>query len=528
MSFTTHNELPGTRTTGSRRGLHWIIVAVGVLGYMACALIASSILQVRHSGLVVAVGAFVALPAAFVLIFALRQAWAYAREFVPTLSWWHVLWGLTILSALVFRRRSTYQITSNPLDAWAAYRVALDTIVAFALLARLALRRTHWLGSMFRGLVGILAVYGLVCLASIFWSVYPAWTLFKSWEYLVDIALLAAVLETLDSVDAYRNFLNWNWALCALLLLSVAKDLLLWPHDALYEEAVLANAPLSIRLSGVIPALSSNDVSTFAGILAVISLARLFPASRNEQYKRSWYIFLFLISMAAVVLSQTRTALFGIALGAFFVLLFSRRGKLLAFFSLVMVPIIAILAKGGLILSFIERGQTAAQMDSLSSRTEWWGLAWRAFLEQPFTGFGAYAAGRFEVLSKGGFALTGTMHSDYLEVLVGTGLWGLVPLLAVLAAAWWFLLRYIRHSPETQERQLVHECLAVLALLTFRSFFNNMMTIHPAFSFLAVVGCVEFVRRRREAASPYGVPYLTGMLFTQDGAAAEPFATSGD
>ena len=93
------------------------------------------------------------------------------------------------------------------------------------------------------------------------------------------------------------------------------------------------------------------------------------------------------------------------------------------------------------------------------------------------------------------------MHSDYLEVIVGTGIWGLIPLLAALGAAWWFLLNYIRDPADPGEPQLAHEGLAILALLTFRSFSNNMMTIHPPLPFLAIVGYGEFLRRRRTATS---------------------------
>jgi O-antigen ligase len=210
-------------------------------------------------------------------------------------------------------------------------------------------------------------------------------------------------------------------------------------------------------------------------------------------------------------MSQTRMALVGVLFAGAFILIYSKRGKLGAVFAFILAPAVALATMGGLIWSFLARGQSASQLDTLSNRTEWWGLAWRTFLQQPLTGFGAYAAGRFAVLAKAGFGGTGTMHSDYLEVIVGTSIWGLIPLLAALGATWWLLLRYIRSAKDPQERQLAHEALAILALLTLRSFTNNMMTIHPALPFLVLVGYAEFIRRRREMAMAYTARRLSRM-----------------
>ncbi len=481
-----------------------------LLGFIVCAQIFGIAMHFHNSGVVLIGGAALAIPLTFVAFLVVRQGLAHALAFIPTLRWWHVLWALTILSAMVFRRRTVAEITAEPLDAWAVYRVAMDMIVAFVLLTRLTLRKTHWVGSMFQGLVSALSIYGLVCLASAAWSVFPAWTLFKSWEYLLDVAIVAAVLETFDSIEQYRNFFNWTWALYGLLLLSVWKDVLLWPKDALYQETLMQGAALGVRLSGVLPAASSNDVATFSSLLAVVCLARLFPASDKGQGNKAWYSIVFLISMVSLVMSQTRAALLGVIFAGFFILLFSKRGKMGALITLVVAPAFALFTMGGVIWSFLARGQTAAQMDTLSSRTEWWGLAWHTYLQQPLTGFGAYAAGRFAVLAKAGFGGTGTMHSDYLEVIVGTGPWGLIPLMVALGGSWWLIFHFLRNSLDSEERQLAHESLAILALITLRSITNNMFTIHPALPFLAILGYAEFMRRRRNAQVQYAPHYREG------------------
>jgi len=520
MSFENRTENITRRPEPGTLGWLWIAIPSLLIGCLVCAQLFTFAQRFNDTGLVMVVLAIGCPVVLLIVALAARQGLAHVRSFIPTLRWWHWLWALTIVSAMVFRQRTAADIASDPLDAWAIFRIIVDMVVASVLLGRLALRRTHWVGSMFRGVVGAVSVYGLVCLASTVWSVFPPWTLFKSLEYLLDVAILAAVLTTLESVDQYRNFLNWTWALYAFLLLSVWKDVLLWPQAALYGE-VVPGAPLGIRLGGVMPAASSNDVATFASILGLVCLARLFPATEEERFPKLWYTLALLVCMVSLVLSQTRAALAGFALGGFFILLFSKQGRMGAVFTLVVAPTLALCTMGGTIWSFMERGQTAAQMGTLSSRTEWWGLAWQTFLERPLTGLGAYAGGRFAVLAKAGFGGTGTMHSDYLEVLVGTGIWGLIPLFAALAGTWWLIFRFVREYAGTQEGQLAHEALAILALLTLRSAFNNMLTWHPPLPFLVILGYAEFLRRRRKA-NEYDPSYSRGALSPQEDSAALP------
>ncbi|MGO8792279.1 MAG: O-antigen ligase family protein [Terriglobia bacterium] len=481
---------------------HWVLAvpAFILLGLVLTAVVESLASHFRSGGALALGVVLLGLPVVVLSVAAVRRAASDALAYLSSsLRWWNLLWMLTFVSALVFRIRSASEIAAEPLDGWAIFRVAVDMVVAFILLGRLALRRTHWVGSMIRGTVGALSVFGLVCLASTAWSVFPPWTLYKSLEYLVDIALLAAILETLDSIDEFRDLFNWTWALYGLLLLSVWMGAVIWPKEALFSTN-FQGGTLGMRLQGVMPALSANDVGTFAAIIGLLALARLLPAI-EERYNKPWYGLLLLASLVTMVCSQTRTAIAGFALGALLIMIFTRRKGIGTMLTFVAAPIIGIVATGGLIWSYLARGQTEEQLSTLSSRAQWWSFAWQTFLEHPLTGFGAYAAGRFAVLAKLGLGDTSTMHSDYLEITVGTSIWGMVPFLVALVFTWWLMFRYVRESPpESQQRQLAFEALAILALLTFRSVFMTMLTWHPPLHFLAVLGYGEFLRRHQNAA----------------------------
>jgi len=517
MPNTFHHERTQTRVSNGGRTWLWVILPFLFLGFLACLQLFNLAAHSRHGDLIVMGGALLGFPTLVVLAFALRQGLRHVRTFVPTLQWWHWAWALTFISALVFRVRGVNEIGAEPLDAWAVFRIGVDMLVAFILLARLALRRTHWLGSMFRGVVAALTIFGLVGVASTIWSVFVPWTLYKSCEYLIDVALLAGIVDTLDSTDQYRDFFNWTWALYGFLLLSV------WGGVALFTEAALhgdkyGGGILGMRLQGVLPAVSANDVATFAGVLGLLSLARLFPIS-GERSNKSWYTLLLLASLVTMVLAQTRTALAGFMLGAMVILLFSKRGKVGAFLAFIVVPVVALTTMGGLIWSYIQRGQTREDLGTLSARATWWSFAWQTYLERPLTGFGAYAAGRFAVLAKLGLSGTSTMHSDYLEIIVGTSIWGLIPFVVTMVVIGWLLWRCVRNPAYfvglgtsstqvdasgalvlgAQERQLAFEALAIFALLGFRSIFMTMLTWHPPLHFLAILGYVEYLRRRRRA-----------------------------
>jgi O-antigen ligase len=490
------------RPAAPRFGVTWIAVVFVSLGLIATLAISP---LVFGRGLGITILALLAAPFALILLaVGLRRAIGLLRSLIAHLRWWHALWLLIFASALVFRVRGVNAIEQNPVDAWALYRIGLEMIVTLALFIRLALRTTPWLGSMFRGFVGALTVFGLVELASTAWSVYPAWTFYKACEYLLDIALLAAVLATIQSVESYKQFFNWTWTLYGLLLLSVWLGVVLWPQQALFGARFKIGI-LGARLNGVVPAVAANDVGTFAAILALISLCRLLPIARGKT-DRAWYILLFIGSMVTLVFSQTRSAIAGFLFGFFLLLLFSKRLGLSAFLTFVVAPLLLLSSLGGLIWTFLERGQNSQQLENLSSRVQWWSFAWEKFLQRPLLGFGAYAAGRFAVLAKHGLNMTSTMHSDYLEMLVGTGIWGLIPFLVALAGTWWFLMRYLRRSKVmTAEHQLAYEAVAVLGLLTVRSVVQTMLTWHPPLDYLVILGYAEFLRRRRLRAVPVSI-----------------------
>lgn len=485
-----------TRAPGDRRAasLIWFVPALVILGAVAAVPVLG--LAQSHGG-VLALMALLALPVAIVL---LAMVWhrivSPLRRFASRFTIWHLLWFLIFASALVFRQRDVNQIDTNPLDAWALYRVSLEFIVGSALLIRLAVRRPDWLGSMFRGYIGVLTIFALVCAASTAWSVFPAWTLYKSCEYLLDLALLAAILDTVKSTEGFKFLFNWTWFLYGLIPLCAWLGALVWPQAALHPHG-LDIGMLGVRLMGLVPRQSSDGIGLYAAMVGVVAFARLFPME-GPRRKTAWYLLLLLACVITMVFSQTRMAIGGFLIAAGLILFFSRRlrlGVILAFLS---VPLLLLTGAGNLIWTFLKRGQSNYSLTTLSSRTVWWSFAWHQFLQRPLTGFGAYT-GRFVVLARIGMTMTASLHSDFLGIIVGTGIWGMIPFVAVLVGLWWFFIRYLRHTSDREpgRRQLACEAIAVFAVLTVNSFLLPMLTWQAPLYFLVILGYAEFLRRRQ-------------------------------
>jgi O-antigen ligase len=271
------------------------------------------------------------------------------------------------------------------------------------------------------------------------------------------------------------------------------------------------------RLSGFWPVAASNSIGASASVICIIAFARFLnrDAQRTE---RAWYALLFGFCFVSLLASQTRNAMAGLAVGVFLVLVLEKRfriglvalGAIMArviyvAVSLTSIPSLSQLPAvlfGPRIAEFLARSQTESQIEGLSSRMDWWGFAWQQFMHHPFTGLGAYAAGKFAVLGKLGVGTASQMHSDWMEVLAGTSLWGLIPFLVALVWCWVVLVRSWRdRSLPSDDRMLLTEVIAVLGVITLRSFFNVELSWHAPLLYFGVIGYAEFLRRKRKQRS---------------------------
>ena len=431
------------------------------------------------------------VPATILVVTGLSQGIQYFSDLRAAWTWWqHWLFLLLTFSTLVFRQRDNSVASANPVDAWALLRIGPEAIVVAVLGLRLRNRETNWRHSMFQGLVGVLTIYGTVCVISSVWSVYPAWTLYKSLEVLIDIATLAAILATVSSELEIRQMCNWIWVIYGLDLVWAWIGAAIWPSESLDELG---------RLSCVWPVISSNSLGASSAIVSVVALARLI-APKQGKNDRAWYTLLLIFGLITLTASQTRNSMAGFIVGACLVLFYERRTWIAVVSAACTVPLLMFTSMGPRLIQFLSRDQSESQLTSMSSRVDWWTFAWHLFRQRPLTGYGAYAAGKFAVLGKLGIEAS-QIHSDWMEVLTGSSFWGLIPFVVAAVGAWWIIGRsYGDRSLTSDERQWLPEIAGVFGVITVRSFFNVELCWHAPLLYFAVIAYAEFLRRQRQQA----------------------------
>jgi len=440
----------------------------------------------------VGVGPMVALillivPVGILVIAGVREGIGYFGELRAAWTWWHWLFFLLTFSTLVFRVRDNAVASSNPLDAYAILRIGPEVIVIAILWLRLRNRETTWRRSLFRGLVGVLAIFGIACLVSTVWSVYPVWTLYKSVEMLLDISTVAAILAANPTDADIRKVCNWVFVLYGLDLVVAWGSAAIWPSECLDELG---------RLSSVWPVISSNSLGSSSAVVALVALARL-VSGRQGKTGRAWYILLLAVGLITLIASQTRNSMAGFIVGACIIFLYERKIWVPILGALAAVPVLIFTGLGPRVMQFLARDQTESQIAHMSARVDWWSFAWHQFIQRPFTGYGAFAAGKFAVLSKIGIEAS-QIHSDWLEILAGESFWGLLPFTVAVIGTWWIIGRsYSDPSLTADERQWLPEIAGIFGAITVRSFFNVEMSWHAPFLFLAIVCYAEFLRRKR-------------------------------
>ena len=442
---------------------------------------------------------------------AAKTALHESASLLVSFTWWQGLWLLLFLSGLVFRMRAAQDIDKSPLDIWAVYRAGLVLIVGLVLSARLVSDRTRWLGSLFSGTLGILAIYSLVSLTSTLWSVRPLWTSYKSIEYLVNIATISAIVVSVRSIRDYQKLMNWTWTLLGLLVGSAWIGAIIDPADGLYSSGERIG-PLTMRLEGVMPSLDANSIGEFCAILALVALNRILNEPQAKR-NRGWYVALVSASLVTLIFSQTRSAMVAFVIGLAVLLFVMRRTVLIVAYAwistLSAVIVLAFTNVGRTFYQFLLRGESVQTVQGLSGRLVLWQASYDAFLHRPWVGYGGYAGSRFVVLPTIGLqaqtnastSVASSVLSTYVDSALDLGVWGPLLITIILIGAASSLIKIARSRyMAASDRPLAAEMLAVLSVVIIRSFVTENIVGHASLAFLTVIGFVAVAQRQERAA----------------------------
>jgi hypothetical protein len=340
---------------------------------------------------------------------------------------------LLLLSTLVFRVRDTTALAQNPLDAAAAYRVLCVTAaLILAWIALLQPTRAQRARIPFEFKLYVVYV-GVVFLGAVV-SVDPQLTAYRGFELLTGIAAIAGVWHTAgpEAIERIERLLY---------RFVVTLVVLVWIGVALYPgRATIPSHPIPIAIQGVYPNVASNGVGDLGAILLLWTLGRL--VSRRSDINRRVGYFLVAVGAVTLVAAQYRTGYVGLVVTLFVLAL--ARGRL----ALAVVALVGAIVVGWFsfhavvhdIQPYALRGESTDQAKTLSGRLTYWRAAIPVWRESPAIGRGLGTASRFQVLAPLGQGTTSTVHGTWIEVLVGTGVVGVVLLAVFLLRLWWLAL----------------------------------------------------------------------------------------
>ena len=327
---------------------------------------------------------------------------------------------LVLLSTLVLRRRSTAEIAATPLDSAGLYRVAcLAAAAGLAAIAIVLTRRWEGVRRIPRPAMLTLAYIGAAAVPIVI-AVSPGLASFRVLELVIFFMVFLACHRSFRGTwdVPIRHLMDVIYALLASAVVGAVRN-----RDDAFSEIHGSD-----RLKGILPQLSAD----YLGILGSLCVAYGLGHRRVR-----WLPVVF--GTAFVVVSQHRTGLVAVAVVVIVRLLYQKRTSL-TIVGMLAAAALAIVAFTGVADSLWLRGQAPEEIGTLSSRTEWWSEGIEAVGRSPVTGLGLSSGSRYEVFEQLGQFETPYLHGTWPEVLVGTGVVGLVILafaygLAVVDAA---------------------------------------------------------------------------------------------
>jgi O-antigen ligase len=371
------------------------------------------------------------------------------------------------------------------------YRIVLVAVCGLVLLSNLALGRVAFSTSLRTGLIGSFSLYLGLCFVSCVWSVHPAWTAYKSVELLVTLGILAVVVSRVDSFEHFKTLFDWTWILLGLMVITVWAGVFIWPEAVRMKVGLMG-----FQISGVYPAVAANGVGDLGALLGLVAFSRILTSRKN----RHFYIAILILALATLIVSYSRTPLCGFAAAAALVLyLVKRRYLPVLLLGLAnLIPIILGTPLKEVFWLFITRGQTPETILSLSGRIAVW-TPTIELVRENLLGFGAYAGTRVYLPKHTDLIVTSSVDNEWLEILAGTGILGLLLFAVVFVRLWKCLFRQLRDFDNNEpELNLIIESIGLLTFMTVRSFFVTKFFIwHAPLVFLAVLGYAEMLRRSK-------------------------------
>ena len=380
---------------------------------------------------------------------------------------------LLLLGTLVFRVRSAQDLAVDPLDPAAQVRVALMVMgLALGAIALISPARPTVAVRPLTLPMRIYAIYVVVVFVGAPLSVNAPLTIYRGIELTSMLVVIAGARKSVG-IDATKRIGDLLYWFGVALIGSVWAGVVLFPQEAI-NTFLNREVRWNFQVSGVFPEISANGVGILAVVVAVWSFTRV-RSGRSRPYIGNTIA---IVAVGTLISAQYRTGYAALIVAVAVWLWIHRRwgwltvaaaaGTMFALFASSTILAVA---------PYVLRG-TVEQAEGLSSRLYWWSAAIPVWESSPLLGRGLLTGTRYEVLEPLGLTTTSSIHSTWIEALVGTGVVGVMLLVACL------LLLLVWAGREARRPGGDATAVMLLAVLTVRSFTGSTF---ETFSLLAMV-----------------------------------------
>jgi len=323
-----------------------------------------------------------------------------------------------------------------------------------------------------------------------FVSPEPMLSIFMAALFLSPLLVMWASLKQTDPEEQALSFIRFNAVFCVIMTFFFFLGPMR-PAIMSGEIRRLYDLPFGLGVQ------TSNGMGRFACVPGLLALTRL--AAKFSFFRLLVWGSVLLVSFLIVIYSVSRTAILGFGVAAAFLLWINRR----YFWMLLGLPIVGRYLYMAWFL-WRYRG-SMAEAFVLSGRQQVWQGALEMSLRSPFFGFGFHAD---RLLLEGEH-----VHMAYLHALIQSGVIGAVFFIMGFLGIWVFIVRnhVFRRlkTADKRSRGALGECLAILAFLTVRSFFESTAAFYGVdlLIFVPVAAYVFFWTKKQialeaEAAAP--------------------------
>ena len=249
------------------------------------------------------------------------------------------------------------------------------------------------------------SIYKVLEVFTDFLFVIYIWTLSYKWKFILEY--------TYELIIKYYKFL----------ILITLLGIVIFPSESLRPPTAYGHALLPIQLFGSIIQINADGLGMISAILFVISYIRYFIFKKKKKSDFIWFI----ISLIVLILSQSRTSVLAVGVMLLFFILINKRINFIFKILIILFIFIAIFYLKDFILAYLSRGLNETQIQNLSGRKIWWLFAINEFIHWDFlkqlfgTGF---MVGSRLILVKLGQGNASSLHSDYMDVLMSSGIMG--------------------------------------------------------------------------------------------------------